>query len=174
MPDPDPDAERPAPIRRQSAGNGCLWLLLLTPVVIVIGLVVGSLAAGRGDDGPTEASVRIAQGSAGGQEWRVEAVRDVDDEVCAFLYVDGEQLTGACGPVPQDATLTDTTTIVFGKAPDGAERVRVGLSDGRDLEIDTVGAGEVDGRFYVEEVEGDADLDVTGDIEPLPAGRQDP
>jgi hypothetical protein len=169
-----PAADPPAPIGRQPTSIGCLWLLLLTPVVIVAGLVIGSLAAGRGDDGPSEASERLAEGIAGDQEWHVDAVRDVDGEICAFLYVDGEQLTGACGPVPQDATLTDTTTIVFGKAPDEAERVRVGLSDGRDLDLDTVAAGGVEGRFYVQEVEGDADLDVTGDIEAVAAGRQDP
>jgi hypothetical protein len=140
-------------------------MILLAPVAIVLGLVVGALASGGGGDGPSEASARLVSGEAGEQAWHVDAVRDVDGDTCIFLYLDGEQLTGACTTTPQDATLTDTLTVVFGKAPRQAPRVRVGLSDGRDIEIDTVEAGGFEGRFYVAEVEGDADLDVTGDLE---------
>jgi hypothetical protein len=156
--------EPPGRVGRQPTSAGCLWVLMLTPVVIVAGLVIGSLAARGGDDGPTEASVRIGQGTADGQEWHVEAVRDVEGEICVFLYVDRQlQAAGACEPVPDRARFSDRM-VVFGIAPREAARVRVGLSDGREVEIDTVGAGEVEGRFYVQEIDGDPELDVTGEI----------
>jgi hypothetical protein len=168
-----PDAADPAgtgappATGRQPTSTGCLWLILLAPVAIVVGLVVGALASGGGGDGPSETSTRLDAGEAGGQAWHVDAVRDVDGDTCIFLYLDDEQLTGACTTTPQDATLTDTLTVVFGKAPREAPRVRVGLSDGRDVEVDTVEARGFDGRFYVTRVEGDADLDVTGALEAL-------
>lgn len=157
----------PQPTRQQKPqGAGCLWLFVAVPVVIVLGLVVGTLAS-RDDGGPEEVFVTLAEGEADGRAWRVDAKRDVEGDVCAFIYVDDEQLTGACGPVPHDATLADDLTVVFGVAPRDsagpASAVRVRLSDGEEIELETVTAAPIEGRFYVTTV--GRDVDVTEEVE---------
>lgn len=160
--------------RQGSRGPGCGCALLALPVVIVAGLVVGRLLAGD-DGGPAELSVTLAEGRAGADVWRVEAERDVEGDLCAFLYLDDEKLTGACTTAPQDATLDDgSVTVVFGRAPRDAARVRVGLSsaDGarsEAVEADTLAAGDVEGRYYVVEVSGD--VDASGTLEVVVPGR---
>jgi hypothetical protein len=167
-------AAAPRPRRSGSRGPGCGCALVALPVVIVAGLVVGRLLAGE-DGGPTERSVTVAEGRAGAESWRVEAERDVEGDLCAFLYVDDEKLTGACTTAPQDATLDGgAVTVVFGRAPRDATRVRVGLAaadgTGADaIEADTVPAGDVEGRYYVVEVPGD--VDASGTLEVVTPGR---
>ena len=59
---------------------------------------------------------------------------------------------------PQDATFGDQT-VVFGRAASDARQVEVVLSDGETVEVDTVTAEGVDGRFYVTVVDGDVDAE---------------
>jgi hypothetical protein len=128
---------------------------LLLPVVILGGLVIGAIASRS--DGPTdERSVTIDSGTIDGVAWRVDAVRDIDGDQCAFLFQDGEQLTGGCALTPDDATFGDST-VVFGKAASDAMQVRVVLSNGEVVDIDTVEANGIDGRYYAAVVAGDVD-----------------
>jgi hypothetical protein len=131
--------------------------LLLLPVVVIAGLIVGSLLSGK-DDPNDEASVTLDEGTIDGTEWRVDAVRDVDGAECAFLFQDGEQLTGACTLTPQDATI-GPQTVLFGRAATVSTSVRVLLDNDEVVEIDTVTAKGIDGRFYVEVVDGDVDAE---------------
>jgi hypothetical protein len=151
-----PPAATPATPAR--TGPGCLVALVLLPIVIILGLVVGTVLSDRGDESADEASVTLDEGTIDGVEWRVDAVRDVEGESCAFLYQDGEQLTGACTSTPQDATI-GAQTVVFGRAADGQPSVRVELDTGAVVEIDTVSADGVDGTFFVEVVDGDVDAE---------------
>src|SRR3546814_20265267 len=57
----------------------------------------------------------LDEGDLDGVAWRVEAVRDVEGDSCAFLFADDEQLTGSCAPTPQDASFGGST-VVFGLA----------------------------------------------------------
>jgi hypothetical protein len=150
-------ATPPSPTPRAAkSGAGCLLALVALPVVILLGLLVGK-ALGGDDDEARDERVTIDEGSLAGSEWRVDAVLDVQGDICAFLYEDGQQLTGSCDQTPQDATFGDQT-VVFGQA--GArESVEVQLSDGEVVEIDTVVAGEIEGRFYVTVVDGDVDAE---------------
>lgn len=138
------------------SGPGCLVAVIALPIVIVLGVVVGTIL-NRPDDPPAERSATVDSGTSGGVDWRVEATRDVDDEVCAFLFRDGEQLTGACTEDPQDATFGDET-VVFGRIDGSAEAVRVELSDGEVIEVETQALDGFAGRFYVEVVPGDLDV----------------
>jgi len=149
-----PSATPHPPERR---GPGCLGALIALPVVVVIGIVVGTVL-NRPDDPPQERSVTLDEGTIGEVAWRVDAVRDVEGEVCAFLLVDGAQLTGACTPAPQDATFGDET-VLFGRAGAETASVEVVLSDGEVVEIPTVIADGIDGRFYVAVVPGDVDAE---------------
>jgi hypothetical protein len=149
-----PSATPAAPTR---SGPGCLVALLLLPVVIVAGLVIGTVLS-REDDPADETSVTLDEGTIDGIRWRVAAERDVEGAVCAFLYQDGEQLTGACTITPQDATIGDQT-VVFGRAADDATSVTVELDTGAVVEIDTTTAEGIDGRFFVQVVDGDVDAE---------------
>lgn len=149
-----PPSVTPAPSR---SGPGCLVTLALLPVVVIGGLIVGSVLSGE-DDPNDEASVTLDEGTIDGTEWRVDAVRDVEGDECAFLFRDGEQLTGACTLTPQDATI-GPQTVVFGRAATDSTSVRVLLDDGEVVDIDTVTAEGIDGRFYVEVVDGDVDAE---------------
>lgn len=142
------------------SGSGCLITAVVLPIVILVGIVVGTIL-NRPDDPPEERAVTLAEGTAGEVEWRVDAVRDVEEEVCVFLYQDGVQLTGACALTPQDATFGDET-VVFGRAEEGVESVEVVLDDGGVVEIPTVAAEGIDGRFYVQVVPGDVDAERLG------------
>ena len=139
-----PPNATPAPQAR--SGPGCLLLAVLLPIVILAGVVVGTVL-NRSDDADGERSVTIASGAIGGTEWRVDAVRDIEGDTCAFLYEDGAQLTGGCALTPDDATF-GSETVVFGKAATGTLRVRVVLSNGEVVEIETVEAEGLDGRYY--------------------------
>ena len=162
---PEPVTDAPPPLTpTRNANSGCIWIILLTPVVVILGLIVGAIL--RSDsDGPENSVVRLDEGEIAGVPWYVEAVRDEAGDSCIFLYEDGEQLTGGCTTEPQDATIEDTATVVFGLAPRESQAVRVGLSNGETLEIETVEAPPVSGRFYVEVVEEEGDIDVSGDLE---------
>jgi hypothetical protein len=141
-----------APARR---GPGCLVALVVLPIVIILGLIVGTVLSN--DDEPAdERSATLDEGTIDGVVWRVDAERDVEGDSCAFLYQDGEQLTGACVPTPQDATIGDQT-VVFGRADDGDASVRVELDTGEVVEIDTTTVDGIDGRFFVQVVDGDVD-----------------
>ncbi|MEQ1786262.1 MAG: hypothetical protein ABL966_04355 [Acidimicrobiales bacterium] len=154
-----PAATSPAatPTPSSRSGSGCLVALLLFPVVVIAGLVIGN-ALSKDDAPEGERRVTLDEGTIGDAEWRVEAVRDVEGASCVFLYQDGEQLTGACSLDPQDATIDDET-VVFGRADDGLGTVRVALDDGDVVEIDTVTADGIAGRFYVTVVAGDVDAE---------------
>jgi hypothetical protein len=140
---------------------GCVIAILLFPVIVVAGLVIGTVL--RDDDTGGERSVTVDGGSLDGTEWRVDAHRDVEGDTCAFLFADGEQLTGACDATPQDATF-GASTVVFGKAPGHVEEVRVELDTGDVVSIATTEVDEIDGRFYVQVVDGD--IDAVGLAEP--------
>jgi hypothetical protein len=157
------DATPPPPIASRRRGPGCLFWLIALPVVVVLGLVLGRLASGD-DDEDDEDAVTLAEGTAGGG-WRVDAVRDVEGEVCVFIYVRGEQSTGGCGDIAQDETLDDgAVTIVFGKAPRDADRVVVPVEPGEPVEVETVAADGIEGRFFVAELEGDLDAAGTPEV----------
>jgi hypothetical protein len=154
MPEPaTPPSSLPRPAK---SGTGCLVAVLALPVVIILGLLIGKALGGDADD-PEEERITLDEGTLGGTEWRVDAVVDVQGDICAFLYEDGAQLTGSCDQTPQDATFGEQT-VVFGQAG-GRERVEVALSDGEVAEIDTVEAGDIEGRFYVTVVDGDVDAE---------------
>lgn len=143
----------PAPSRR--SGPGCLVALLLLPVVVIAGLVVGTVLSG--DDDPNgEASATLDRGTIDETSWRVDAARDVEGDTCVFLYRDGEQLNGACSLTPQDVTIGERT-VVFGRAASDRPNVRVELDTGDVVSIDTVTADGFEGRFYVTVVDGDVD-----------------
>jgi hypothetical protein len=131
--------------------------LVLLPIVIVLGIVVGTVLS-HDDDPDGETSVTLDEGTIDGVRWRVDAERDEQGDSCAFLYQDGEQLTGACAITPQDATIGDQT-VVFGRADDGAASVRVRLDDGEVVEIDTTTVDGIDGAFFVDVVDGDVDAE---------------
>lgn len=145
----------PDPTKRR--GPGCLVAVVALPIVILLGIVVGT-ALDQPEDPPEERSVTIAEGTIGATEWRVDAVRDVEGDVCAFLFEDGAQLTGGCALTPQDATFGEET-VVFGRAESGTTSVAVVLSDGSTVEIPTVEAAGVEGRFYAQVVPGDVDAE---------------
>jgi len=137
------------------SGVGCLVAAIAAPIVILLGVVIGTML-NRPDDPPEEERTTLDSGRIGEVAWRVDAVRDVEGDVCTFLYEDGTQLTGACADEPQDATFGDET-VVFGRISDDAEAVRVALSDGEVVEIPTRTVDGLDGRFYVQVVDGDVD-----------------
>jgi hypothetical protein len=148
------DADRP------SRGVGCLLPLLLLPVVVIVGVVVGTLLSQPDDPEDEAVAVTLEEGTDDGVSWRVDAVRDVEGETCAFLFEDGSTvpLNGACTFDPQDVTY-GTRTVVFGRAEEGQTVVRVVLDDGQEVEVDTVAAGGLDGRFFVTIVPGDVDAE---------------
>lgn len=145
----------PAPPK--PSGPGCLLVAVLLPVVILVGVVIGTVL-NRPDDPPEEVSFTIDEGTIGDVEWRVDALRDVDGETCAFLFENGAQLTGGCATTPDDASFGDQT-VVFGKAPAEAGSVRVVLSNGEVVEIETVEAEGIEGRYYAAVVDGDVDAE---------------
>ena len=139
------------------SGLGCLAIALLVPVVIVVGFLVGAVL-NRQDDPNGEKAVTLDEGSLAGSAWRVDAERDVEGAICAFLYSDDEQLAGACTLTPEDATF-GTQTVVFGRAASTEGSVSVLLDDERVVEIPTQTAEGIDGRFFVEVVAGDVDAE---------------
>jgi hypothetical protein len=131
---------------------------VLLPVVVLVGVVVGTLL-NRPEDPNQEKSVTVEEGTTrDGTEWRVDAVRDVEGDTCAFLFEDGQQLTGGCALTPDDATFGDQT-VVFGKASSATTTVGVVLSNGEVVRIDTVVADGIEGRYYATVVDGDVDAE---------------
>ncbi len=134
---------------------GCIVAIVALPVVVLAGIVVGT--ALRDDDEPAEEHVTLEEGEIDGTGWRVDAVRDVDGQTCVFLYEDAEDpLNGTCDHQPQDVTYGDQT-VVFGRADASDDAVTVELTDDEAVEVDTVTAEGLDGRFYVRVVDGDVD-----------------
>ena len=151
-----PPSATPAPPKR--SGPGCLVLGGLFLVVVLGGVVIGT-ALDQPDDPPEERSAPVTDGvAADGTEWRLDAVVDVDEATCAFLFADGAQLTGGCGEVADDATFGDET-VVFGHVGGEVETVRVVLNVGRAVEIATVAVDGYEGRFFAELVDGDVDVE---------------
>jgi hypothetical protein len=130
--------------------------IVALPVVVFLGLVIGTTL--RGEDEPEEDHVRLEEGELEGVAWTVDAVRDVDGQVCIFLYEAGAEdpLNGTCDLQPQDVTYGDQT-VVFGRAEDTT--VSVELTGDEAVEVDTVTADGMDGRFYVTVVDGDVDAE---------------
>jgi hypothetical protein len=123
---------------------------VVLPLVILIGVVVGTVL-NRPDEPAEERSVTFAEGTTrDGTEWRVDAVRDIEGDLCAFLFEADAQLTGGCALTPDDATFGDQT-VVFGRTSSDVSSVRV--------EIDTVEAEGLEGRYYAGVVEGDVDAE---------------
>jgi len=150
-----PPSATPAP--RQPSGPGCVLALVLLPVVVIAGLILGTVLNQEVDPNG-ERSVTLDEGTIDGTEWRVTAERDVEGDTCAFLYADDVQFTGACALTPQDATL-GRQTVVFGRASSAATTVRVELDTGEVVAIDTTTAQGIEGRFYVRVVDGDVDAE---------------
>jgi hypothetical protein len=131
---------------------------VLLPVVVLVGVVVGTVL-NRPEDPNQEKSVTVDEGTTrDGTDWRVDAVRDVEGDTCAFLFEDGQQLTGGCALTPDDATFGDQT-VVFGKASSATTTVGVVLSNGEVVRIDTVVADGIEGRYYATVVDGDVDAE---------------
>ena len=150
------DPPSATPRAKPPSNLGCVVAVIALPIVIVLGLVVGT--ALRGDDEPSERHVTLEEGELDGVEWKVDAVKDVDGQSCIFLYeADAEEpLNGTCDLEPQDVSYEDET-VVFGRADAGDRTVTVELTGGEPVEVDTVTADGVDGRFYVTVVDGDVD-----------------
>ena len=146
------------PATPKRSGPGCLVIGVLFPIVILAGIVVGTMLDDP-EEPDEERSVTIADGTtADGTEWRVDAVRDIEGDTCAFLFADDAQLTGGCALTPDDATFGDET-VVFGKAASDVSTVRVVLNNGTAVDIDTVEAEGIEGRYYAEVVDGDVDAE---------------
>ena len=150
------DAPSATPRPKPPSNLGCIVAIVALPVVVFLGLVVGT--ALRGDDEPEEEHVTLEEGELDGVEWKVDAVVDVQGETCIFLYEEGAEdpLNGTCDLQPQDVTYGDQT-VVFGRAEGGATSVTIDLSTTDTVDVDTVTADGMAGRFYVEIVDGDVD-----------------
>jgi hypothetical protein len=142
---------------KTSSNLGCVLALIAFPFVVLIGIVIGVLLRDD-DDGPTEESVMLDRGEIDGVAWRVDAVRDVEGQTCVFLYEDdaADPLNGTCDTQPQDVTYGDQT-VVFGRTDAGRTTASVRLDDDEVVEVETVTADGLDGRFYVGVVERDVD-----------------
>ena len=146
------------PAAPNRSGPGCLVVGVLFPIVVIAGIVVGTMLDNP-EEPEEERSATIAEGTtADGTEWRVDAVRDIEGDTCAFLFADDAQLTGGCALTPDDATFGDET-VVFGKAASDLSTVRVVLNNGTAVDIDTVEAEGIEGRYYAEVVDGDVDAE---------------
>lgn len=162
---PEPmTAPTATPRRAKPPSNlGCVVAVVALPVVVFLGLVVGT--ALRGDDEPDEEHVTLEEGELDGVEWKVDAVVDVQGETCIFLYEEGadDPLNGTCDFQPQDVTYGDQT-VVFGRSDfrpgpgDLVETITVSL-DGEPSSVD-VDRRSIEGfpdHFYVTVVDGDVD-----------------
>jgi hypothetical protein len=143
----------------KGSNRGCLMFAIGLPLVMLVGLAVGT-ALNRPDDPNDTARVTVDEGTIGDTDWEVTAERDVEGAACAFLYEDGgeDPLTGACSLTPQDATFGEET-VVFGRAGSDKAEVEVALSDGSTITIPTEVVGDVEGRFYAVVVPGDVDAE---------------
>ena len=155
MADPPSATPRPKP----PSNVGCVVAIVALPIVVLLGLIVGT--ALRGDDEPSEHHDTLEEGEIDGVEWKVDAVEDVDGQSCIFLYEDGAEdpLNGTCDLEPQDVSYEDET-VVFGRAEAGDATVTVALTGDEQVEVDTVTADGVEGRFYVTVVDGDVNAGV--------------
>jgi hypothetical protein len=150
----EPPSATPRAAPKAPSNLGCLIAIIALPIVVLIGLVIGT--ALRDDDRPEEEHATLLEGELDGTEWTVDAVKDVDGATCIFLYEDGadDPLNGTCDLQPQDVTYGDQS-VVFGRADPGATTVSVELSTDDTVDIPTTTADGMDGRFYAEVVEGD-------------------
>ena len=148
------DPPSATPRAKPSSNVGCVVAIIALPIVVILGLVLGT--ALRGDDDPSEHHVTLEEGELDGVEWKVDAVKDIDGQSCIFLYEDGadDPLNGTCDLEPQDVSYAEET-VVFGRADAGDATVTVDLTGDQQVEVDTVTADGVDGRFYVTVVDGD-------------------
>ena len=144
-----------APDGKPASNVGCVIAIVALPIVLFVGVVIGTVLR-NDDEAPEEEHVTLDEGELDGTAWRIDAVRDVDGQTCVFLYEDEAEdpLNGTCDLQPQDVTYGDQT-IVFGRAEAGATEVEVQLSNDEVATIQTVTADGMDGRFYVEVIEGD-------------------
>ena len=150
-----PSATPAAPKR---SGPGCLFVGIALPVVILIGVVIGTTLDSP-DEPPEEVRVEVAAGTtADGTEWQVEAVRDIEGELCAFLLADGVELTGGCGEAADDATFGEET-VVFGHLEGDADTARVVLNDAEVIEIETEQIPDFPGRWFATLVDRDVDVE---------------
>jgi hypothetical protein len=136
---------------------GCVLAIVALPVVILIGVVIGTVLRDD-DDGPEETRENVADGEIDGTSYRVGVERDVQGANCIFLFEGDEQISGACGREPQDVTYGDQT-VVFGLTDPVTTTAQVELSNGEVVEITTHGAEAIDDHWYVEEVAGDVDAE---------------
>jgi hypothetical protein len=145
--------------KRGITTRGCLLFVGLFVLVVVGGLMIGT-ALSRPDDPNDTAKVTVDTGTIADTDWKVTAERDVDGDTCAFLYQDGaaDPVNGACSLTPQDVTI-GKQTVVFGRAASTKPKVVVKLSNGETVTIPTRPADGVEGRFYVDVVDGDVDAD---------------
>lgn len=157
----DPPSATPRPAPKSPSNVGCVIAIVALPIVVFIGVILGT--ALRDDDQPEEQHVTLEEGELDGIEWKVDAVEDVDGQLCVFLYEDGSEdpLNGTCDLEPQDVTYGDQT-VLFGRADAGDTTVtvevqRAGAADPEPVTIDTVTAEGLGGPFYVEVVDGDLD-----------------
>ena len=136
---------------------GCVIAIVALPVVILIGVVIGTVLRSD-DDADEEEHVTLEEGELAGTAWRVDAVRDVDGETCVFLYEEDadDPLNGTCDLQPQDVTYGEDT-VVFGRAPSAGTEVVVELSSDDAVTVATRPVDGMDGRFYVTVVDGDVD-----------------
>ena len=134
---------------------GCVLAIIALPFVILAGVVLGTVLRDDEEDA-AETNFALDQGEIDGTAWRVDAVRDVEGETCIFLYEDGAEdpLNGTCDLQPQDVTYGDQT-VVFGRVDGSSSRALVELSNGDSLEAEPMTAEGMDGRFYVQVVDGD-------------------
>jgi hypothetical protein len=145
--------------RKPPSNVGCVIAIVALPFVVLIGVVLGTVLRGD-DDEPDEVHVELDRGELDGVAWQVDAVRDVEGQTCVFLYEDGaaDPLNGTCDLQPQDVTYGEQT-VVFGRAGAGDTTVTVAFEDGDTVDVDTSTADDLDGRFYVQVVDGDVDAE---------------
>jgi hypothetical protein len=158
----DPEGEEVPRRRRLGGWGGCLLWVLAFVFVVSAGCAVG-LVLRPDPDAPAEVAT--------GQGWKVQ-VRNSDGEECVELVIGGNVRTAQCEfLVDGEFRVTSYEVgggleVVFARVPDGVDRVRLTLADGRrpTIEVDE----RKDIRYFVfradEPVDGPAQLlDEQGD-----------
>ena len=139
-------------------GPGCLVALVLLPIVIVLGLVIGTVLSQRGDD-DGEKAVTLDEGTIDG----VDVARRRRARRRRRQPARSSTRTASSSPAPAPSprrTPPSATRPSSSAAPTTASRtVRVELDNGEVVEIDTVTADGVAGTFFVQVVDGDVDAE---------------